>query len=61
MAKYANEICYDCAMKAGWIPNNEDFTSTYWFGVCDACGEEKGVTSIRDFEYIKIRKGEFKE
>ena len=58
----ADVVCRDCGMKYGKYSVG---CSSTWTGTCDVCGEEKGVTEVRDWGYlgkgISELKGEVKE
>ena len=43
-------ICHDCGIKHG---TPRDGIHTHWMGICDWCGEEKGVTSARHYSWPK--------
>ena len=50
--RYPSLVCYDCGIRAAKKQGLKPFTiSTYHLGTCGVCGEEKGVTETRDFNY----------
>lgn len=55
----ADQICGDCAKKFG-ASMPEGHLCGMWMGECDGCAVKKEVTSVRDFRYPKIRKGQYK-
>jgi len=45
----ANVVCKDCGEKYGKYSVG---CSSTWMGTCGVCGEEKGVTEVRDWGYL---------
>ena len=45
-------VCLRCGVKYGRRVDN-DHVCTMWHGTCGVCGEQKGVTSPRDFGWLK--------
>jgi len=47
--KNAQVVCHDCGAKYGEYSVG---CSSVWGGECDVCGETKGVTEVRDYNYL---------
>jgi hypothetical protein len=45
----ADVVCKDCGEKYGKYSVG---CSSTWMGTCDVCGEEKGITEVRDWGYL---------
>lgn len=45
----ADQVCRDCGLKYGKYSVG---CSSVWQVTCDVCGEEKGVTEVRDYGYL---------
>lgn len=50
------QICADCAERLG---GTSDAVCTHWYGVCDFCGERKGLCSTRDYKWPDGDQAEF--
>ena len=48
--KNADVVCKDCGSKYGHYSVS---CSSTWMGKCNVCGEEKGITEVRDWNYLK--------
>jgi hypothetical protein len=48
--KNAQVVCHDCGDKYGTYSVG---CSSTWTGTCGVCGETKGVTEARDYNYLK--------
>ncbi len=48
--KNAEVVCKDCGSKYGHYSVS---CSSTWMGKCNVCGEEKGITEVRDWNYLK--------
>jgi hypothetical protein len=46
----AEVVCKDCGSKYGHYSVS---CSSTWMGKCNVCGEEKGITEVRDWNYLK--------
>ena len=45
----ADQVCKDCGARYGKYSVG---VSSTWMGICDVCGEHKGVTEVRDWGYL---------
>jgi hypothetical protein len=45
----ADVVCKECGEKYGKYSVG---CSSTWMGTCDVCGEEKGITEVRDWGYL---------
>jgi hypothetical protein len=48
--KNADVVCKDCGSKYGHYSVG---CSSTWMGTCNVCGEEKPITEVRDWNYLK--------
>jgi hypothetical protein len=48
--KNADVVCKDCGSKYGHYSVS---CSSTWMGKCNVCGEEKPITEVRDWNYLK--------
>ena len=48
--KNADVVCKDCGSKYGHYSVG---CSSTWIGKCNVCGQEKSVTEVRDWNYLK--------
>jgi hypothetical protein len=46
----AEVVCKDCGSKYGHYSVS---CSSTWMGKCNVCGEEKGITEVRDWNYLR--------
>jgi hypothetical protein len=46
----AEVVCKDCGSKYGTYSVG---CSSTWMGKCNVCGEEKGITEVRDYGWLK--------
>ena len=48
---YPNWACWDCGTKHG-ANKKQERVSTWHYGKCDVCGENKNVTEPRDYGHF---------
>jgi hypothetical protein len=48
--KNADVVCSDCGSKYGHYSVG---CSSHWMGTCNVCGQEKSITEVRDWNYLK--------
>ncbi len=48
--KSAEVVCKDCGSKYGHYSVG---CSSTWSGTCNVCGQEKSITEVRDWNYLK--------
>jgi hypothetical protein len=48
------ECCFDCGTQFLSIEQRQrEYVVTSWEGVCPLCGENKGLTATRHFNYLR--------